>query len=74
MSANNHFLYFNNSWEGVFYDVQSGIHYYMWGIGSLPGQDDVTPFSKTLQHCDMSLEDRSYDMIEGYPYFITVKV
>ncbi|CAG2198380.1 unnamed protein product [Mytilus edulis] len=60
-------------WEGVFYDVQSGIHYYMWGIGSLPGQDDVTPFSKTLQHRDMSLEDRSYDMIEGYPYFITVK-
>lgn len=46
----------------------------MWGIGSLPGQDDVTPFSKTLQYCDMSLEDRSYDMIEGYPYFITVKV
>ena len=55
-------------------DIESGIDYFMWGVGSQAGQDDVIPFSSTSQQCDVSFENNSWDLKEGHSYFITVKV
>ncbi|CAC5375033.1 unnamed protein product [Mytilus coruscus] len=60
-------------WEDVFLDVQSGIDYYTWGAGSLSGQDDVIPFSEIRENCGLSVEDESFDLTEGHPYFITIQ-
>ncbi|XP_076075248.1 uncharacterized protein LOC143046131 isoform X2 [Mytilus galloprovincialis] len=59
-------------WEDVFIDVQSGIDYYTWGVGSLSGQDDIIPFSEIRENCGVSAEDEHFDLTEGHPYFITI--
>ena len=63
-----------DSWTNVFEDIESGIDYYMWGVGSQAGQDDVIPFVVTAQQCGVGFEDNNLFLREGHAYFITVKV
>jgi hypothetical protein len=63
-----------DSWTNVFEDIESGIDYFMWGIGSQAGQDDVIPFVVTAQQCGVGFEDKNLLLTEGHSYFITVKV
>lgn len=62
------------SWRGVFLDKESGIDYYLWGVGSRKGHDDVIAFTKTHQDCEVSAKHNDFDVNEGHSYFITVKV
>ncbi|CAC5390405.1 unnamed protein product [Mytilus coruscus] len=67
------FTELNACWKDVFLDNESGIDYYMWGVGSRKGHDDVIPFIKTEQDCEVSTKHNDFDIQEGHSYFITVK-
>lgn len=62
------------SWRDVFVDNESGVAYYMWGVGSEKGQDDVFQFIRTEQDCAVSTKHNAFDILEGHSYFLTVKV
>ncbi|VDI80173.1 Hypothetical predicted protein [Mytilus galloprovincialis] len=67
------FTELNACWRGVFLDKESGIDYYLWGVGSRKGHDDVIAFTKTNQDCEVSTKHNDFDVNEGHSYFITVK-
>ena len=63
-----------SSWKGVFFDDQSGISHYEWGVGSHPGYDDIYTYRMTDQECGENNVDEPLIMIEGHSYLISVRV
>ncbi|KAL3841826.1 hypothetical protein ACJMK2_019925 [Sinanodonta woodiana] len=60
-------------WNGVFFDVESEIDYYMWAVGSKPGVDDAMTYTLTRDTCADSDTNKPVSLKEGYPYFISVR-
>ncbi|KAK3101903.1 hypothetical protein FSP39_007221, partial [Pinctada imbricata] len=60
-------------WKNVFTDVESGIDYYEWGIGSEPGYDDIMAFAKVTEECGENDKTSPLDLKDGHAYFISVK-
>ncbi|XP_064635756.1 uncharacterized protein LOC135492940 [Lineus longissimus] len=61
------------SWIGLFSDAESGIAYYMWGIGSLPGQVDVMTWEKVTSDTVVSPPNDPLSLKEGLTYYVSVK-
>jgi len=63
------------SWKGVFSDVDSGIDYYMWSIGSEPGYTDMMPYMKVVdEECGITDKNNPLDLQDGHYYYINVRV
>jgi hypothetical protein len=62
------------SWIGLFSDAESGIAYYMWGIGSLPSQVDVMSWENVTSDTVVSPPTAPLSLIEGNTYYVSVKV
>lgn len=60
------------SWENSFVDLESGIAFYEWAIGSNPGHADIIPFVKTKE--EQGNSDLLSALQEGHSYYISVKV
>ncbi|KAL3841827.1 hypothetical protein ACJMK2_019926 [Sinanodonta woodiana] len=60
-------------WNGVFYEVESEIDYYMWAVGSEPGVDNAMTYTLTRDTCADSDTNNPVSLKEGYPYFISVR-
>ncbi|XP_078574183.1 uncharacterized protein LOC144860694 [Branchiostoma floridae x Branchiostoma japonicum] len=62
------------NWEGLFFDLQSGIKEYAWCIRSRPGHDDVMPYVDVGQEEQASSDPgSSIGLHEGHTYFVTIK-
>ncbi|XP_072034094.1 uncharacterized protein [Amphiura filiformis] len=59
------------SWNNTFLDLESGIDYYEWAIGSNPGHADILPFVETKHQRAES--PGALNLQEGHSYYITVK-
>ena len=63
------------SWKGVFSDLDSGINYYMWSIGSEPGYTDMMPYMKVVdEECGITDKNNPLDLQDGHYYYINVRV
>ncbi|KAK3581574.1 hypothetical protein CHS0354_031921 [Potamilus streckersoni] len=60
-------------WNGVFYEVETEIDYYMWAVGSEPGVDDAMTYTLTRDTCADSDTNNPVSLREGYPYFISIR-
>ncbi|VDI13269.1 Hypothetical predicted protein, partial [Mytilus galloprovincialis] len=67
------FTALNACWRDVFVDKESGIDYYMWGVGSNRGHDDIIAFTNTNKDCEVSATHNDFEIHEGHNYFITIK-
>ncbi|XP_078585869.1 uncharacterized protein LOC144867679 [Branchiostoma floridae x Branchiostoma japonicum] len=62
------------NWEGLFFDLQSGVKEYAWCIGSQPGHDDVIPYLDVGPEEQASSDPgSSLGLHEGHTYFVTIK-
>ena len=61
-------------WTGAFVDAESGIAFYDWSVGSLPGHADIMPFARTETAQEMSPSDQALSLREGHSYFVTIRV
>eukprot|EP00058_Branchiostoma_floridae_P023180 XP_002608670.1 hypothetical protein BRAFLDRAFT_73893 [Branchiostoma floridae] len=62
------------NWEGLFFDLQSGVKQYAWCIGSQPGHDDVIPYLDVGPEEQASSDPgSSLGLHEGHTYFVTIK-
>lgn len=57
----------------MFIDPESGLQYFMWGVGSSPGHDNIIAFTHTDQEC-VETGETDTDLFEGHAYYIVVKV
>jgi hypothetical protein len=64
---------FFNSWSNIFDDKESGIDYYLWSVGSMPGYSDMMGFTKVSDVC-VTNSPGTLRMIEGHAYYINVRV
>ncbi|XP_078658232.1 uncharacterized protein LOC144903715, partial [Branchiostoma floridae x Branchiostoma belcheri] len=62
------------NWDGLFFDLESGVKEYAWCVGSQPGHDDI------MLYVDVGPEEQassdsstSLGLLEGHTYFVTVK-
>jgi len=63
------------SWIEVFIDQESGVHYYIWSIGSKPGYDDIMGYVNVSDvNCAVSDPNSPLNLHEGHAYFINVRV
>ena len=62
-----------HSIDNTFVDVESGIVFYEWAVGSSPGHADILPFTKTEEQEIRNTRDIT-KLQEGHSYYITVKV
>jgi hypothetical protein len=63
------------SWENVFTDLESGIDYYMWSIGSQPGYTDIMSYLRVVaQECGSTDKNNPLHLLNGHYYFINVRV
>ncbi|KAK3100189.1 hypothetical protein FSP39_015958 [Pinctada imbricata] len=60
-------------WKGLFIDIESGINYYEWSIGSQPGYDDVMNFTKVIDECAENNKTVPLNLHEGHCYYVSVK-
>ncbi|XP_061176006.1 uncharacterized protein LOC133184957 [Saccostrea echinata] len=60
-------------WKNVFSDPESGVHFYMWSIGSQPGYSDVMDFIREDTECGMNDKNHRLYIKEGHAYYINVK-
>ncbi|CAC5386462.1 unnamed protein product [Mytilus coruscus] len=61
-------------WKGVFIDVESGIDYYLWSVGSEPGYTDMMSYLKVVdEECGMTDENSPLDLQDGHFYYINVR-
>ncbi|XP_071784665.1 uncharacterized protein [Asterias amurensis] len=61
------------SWENVFSDVESGISYFEWAVGSHPGHADVMPFTREDSESGVTDPSQPLTLHEGHSYFISIK-
>ncbi|KAK3103765.1 hypothetical protein FSP39_021725 [Pinctada imbricata] len=60
-------------WTNLFRDIESGIDFYEWSIGSEPGHDDILTFTKVTDECASNNINNPLDLQEGHAYYISVK-
>ncbi|CAG2233138.1 unnamed protein product [Mytilus edulis] len=61
-------------WKGVFLDLESGIDYYLWSVGSEPGYTDMMSYLKVFdQECGIVDENNPLDLKDGHFYYINVR-
>ncbi|CAG2242538.1 unnamed protein product [Mytilus edulis] len=60
-------------WKDVFYDVESGIQYYMLEVGSKPKFNDIVQPTVTKEDCEVSVNFVDTYVHEGHAYFFTIK-
>ncbi|XP_052082402.1 uncharacterized protein LOC127720030 [Mytilus californianus] len=58
-------------WKDVFYDLESGIAYYMLEVGSKANIGDIVQSTETTEDCGVPILD--VDAHQGHAYFLTVK-
>ncbi|XP_078682420.1 uncharacterized protein LOC144916894 [Branchiostoma floridae x Branchiostoma belcheri] len=60
------------SWDRVFMDIESGMSYYEWCVGSQPGHCDVMALTRT--ESEEAVSDSALDLRlqEGHAYYISV--
>ncbi|CAG2222618.1 unnamed protein product [Mytilus edulis] len=62
-------------WKGVFLDLESGIDYYMWSVGSEPGYTDMMSYLKVVdEECGRTDKNKPLDLKDGHFYYINVRV
>ncbi|XP_035698708.1 uncharacterized protein LOC118431573 [Branchiostoma floridae] len=62
------------NWDGLFFDLESGVRDYAWCIGSQPGHDDVMSYDDVGPEEQASSDpSTSLGLLEGHTYFVTVK-
>ncbi|KAI8519528.1 hypothetical protein Bbelb_027850, partial [Branchiostoma belcheri] len=62
------------NWDGLFFDLESGVKEYAWCIGSQPGHDDIMPYVNVGPEEQASSDpSNSLGLLEGHTYFVTVK-
>ncbi len=62
---------FVNSWQNTFLDLESGIDFYEWAVGSNPGHADILPF---ITSNEPQVEITNMNLQEGHSYYLSVKV
>ncbi|XP_071123054.1 uncharacterized protein [Mytilus edulis] len=61
-------------WKGVFLDLESGIDYYMWSVGSEPGYIDMMSYLKVVdEECGRTDKNKPLDLKDGHFYYINVR-
>jgi hypothetical protein len=60
------------NWTG-FSDGETGIFGYEWAIGTRPGADDVSPFTRTSNSLQSSFTKTGLTLIQGLTYYTTVR-
>ncbi|XP_063415906.1 uncharacterized protein LOC134697555 [Mytilus trossulus] len=60
-------------WKGVFKDVQSGVDYYLWSVGSQPGYTDMMTYIKTTDECGITDKNNPLSLLDGHSYYINVR-
>ncbi|CAC5386466.1 unnamed protein product [Mytilus coruscus] len=61
-------------WTGVFIDLESGIDYYLWSVGSEPGYTDMMPYLKVVdEECGMTDKNNPLDLKDSHFYYINVR-
>lgn len=65
-------IYF--SWKDVFYDLESGIAYYMLEVGSKANIGDIVQSIETTEDCGVPIQYLDIHTHQGHAYFLTVKV
>ena len=63
-----------SSWQNVFSDVESGIAYYEWAVGSHAGHADIMPFARVNSESGVTDPSQPLTLQEGHSYFVSVKV
>ena len=59
----------------MFKDLESGIDYYLWSIGSEPGYTDIMPYMKVVaDECGVTDGNNPLDLHDGHYYYINVRV
>ncbi|XP_078573997.1 uncharacterized protein LOC144860568 isoform X2 [Branchiostoma floridae x Branchiostoma japonicum] len=62
------------NWDGLFFDLESGVREYAWCIGSQPGHDDVMAYDDVGPEEQASSDpSSSLGLLEGHIYFVTIK-
>ncbi|XP_061189002.1 uncharacterized protein LOC133197151 [Saccostrea echinata] len=59
-------------WSNIFDDKESGIDYYQWSVGSMPGYNDLMGFTKVNDVCATN-DPSTLSMMEGHAYYINVR-
>ncbi|XP_071123173.1 uncharacterized protein [Mytilus edulis] len=61
-------------WKNVFTDLESGIDYFLWSIGSEPGYVDMMPYVTVFEEeCDTTDKNNPLDLLDGHYYYINVR-
>ncbi|XP_076117799.1 uncharacterized protein LOC143085385 [Mytilus galloprovincialis] len=60
-------------WKEVFMDVQSGLDYYLWSVGSQPGYTDMMTYIKTTDECGITDKNNPLSLLDGHSYYINVR-
>ncbi|CAG2234222.1 unnamed protein product [Mytilus edulis] len=60
-------------WKEVFIDVQSGLDYYLWSVGSQPGYTDMMTYIKTTDECGITDKNNPLSLLDGHSYYINVR-
>ncbi|XP_019633113.1 PREDICTED: uncharacterized protein LOC109476570 [Branchiostoma belcheri] len=61
------------SWEGVFYDTESGVSFFEWAVGSRAGHADIYPFTRVEETEAQTDENSPLQLHEGHEYYVSVK-
>ncbi|XP_076085327.1 uncharacterized protein LOC143056126 [Mytilus galloprovincialis] len=63
----------NPCWKGVFIDLESGIDYYLWSVGSEPGYTDMMSYIKVVdRECAITDKNNPLTLQDGHYYYINV--
>lgn len=59
----------------MFTDLESGIDYFLWSIGSEPGYVDIMSYVTVFEEeCDTTDKNNPLDLLDGHYYYINVRV
>ncbi|XP_078597675.1 uncharacterized protein LOC144873854 [Branchiostoma floridae x Branchiostoma japonicum] len=61
------------SWEGVFYDTESGVSFFEWAVGSRAGHADIYPFTRVEETEAETDENSPLQLHEGHEYYVSIK-
>lgn len=59
-------------WSNIFDDKESGLDYFLWSVGSMPGYNDMMEFKKVNDVCATN-GPSTLTMEEGHAYYINVR-
>ncbi|XP_052067298.1 uncharacterized protein LOC127706680 [Mytilus californianus] len=61
-------------WKDVFLDLESGIDFYLWSVGSESGYTDMMSYLKVVdEECGMTDKNNPLDLQDGHFYYINVR-